>query len=92
MFIRKPFYNDFCFVFIFIFTNSLNKKNNKHIKGYGILIARKNISMMITYDERTKTIDGIGIDGNDKSKLCLLLSDGMDWTNELEHLLLLQEK
>lgn len=42
--------------------------------------------------EKTDSIDGIGVDPTDKTKLIITLMDGMDWTNELEHLLLLQEK
>lgn len=42
--------------------------------------------------ENTTSLDGVGVNSNDNSKLVLLLIDGMDWTNELEHLLLLQNK
>ncbi len=41
--------------------------------------------------ERTNTIDGIAYDEKDL-KLVLLLADGMDWHDEKNHLLLLQEK
>ena len=41
--------------------------------------------------EKTNTIDGIAYDENDL-KLVLLLADGMDWHDEKNHLLLLQEK
>ena len=42
--------------------------------------------------ESTDTIDGAGLSKDDKSKLTLLLADGMDWHDETKHLLLLQEK
>ena len=41
--------------------------------------------------EKTNTIDGIAYDEKDL-KLVLLLADGMDWHDEKNHLLLLQEK
>lgn len=41
--------------------------------------------------ERTNTIDGIAYNEKDL-KLVLLLADGMDWHDEKNHLLLLQEK
>lgn len=41
--------------------------------------------------EKTDTIDGVAFDENN-NKLVLLLADGMDWNNEYEHLVLLQEK
>lgn len=41
--------------------------------------------------EKTDTIDGVAFDENN-NKLVLLLADGMDWNNEYEHLILLQEK
>lgn len=41
--------------------------------------------------EKTSVLDGIAFDEKN-SKLILLLSDGMDWTNEYNHLILLQEK
>lgn len=41
--------------------------------------------------EKTNVLDGIAFDEKN-SKLILFLSDGMDWTNEYNHLILLQEK
>lgn len=43
------------------------------------------------YIERTNILDGIAFD-EENSKLILLLSDVMDWHDEYNHLMLLQEK
>ncbi|MBQ8678992.1 MAG: hypothetical protein IJ530_04430 [Treponema sp.] len=40
---------------------------------------------------QTKVIDGIAYDEESK-KICLLLSDHLDWSNEYDHLKLLQDK
>lgn len=37
-------------------------------------------------------IDGIGISIEDENKLILLITDHLDWTNEYEHLIQLQNK
>lgn len=42
--------------------------------------------------EKTNTIDGLAIDNENNKKLLMLLADGMDWSDEYNHLLLLQEK
>lgn len=42
--------------------------------------------------EKTNTIDGIAIDNENNKKLLMLLADGMDWSDEYNHLLLLEEK
>lgn len=41
--------------------------------------------------EKTNVLDSVGYD-EENSKLVLLLSDGMDWSDEARHLFLLQEK
>ena len=37
-------------------------------------------------------VDGIAISSDDDSRLILLITDHLDWTNEYEHLLQLQNK
>ena len=49
---------------------------------------RKDLRLNI---EKTNILDGIGFDEKN-SKLALLLADGMDWCDEYNHLMLLQEK
>ena len=41
--------------------------------------------------KETKMIDGLAYDEENK-RICLLLSDHLDWNNEYEHLKLLQDK
>lgn len=41
--------------------------------------------------EELNAVDGLGV-SDDKKKLALLISDHLDWNNEYEHLILLQDK
>jgi hypothetical protein len=42
--------------------------------------------------EDKNNIDGIAISKDDEQKLMLLVTDHLDWQNEYEHLILLQDK
>ena len=53
---------------------------------------RKKEKDIILNLERPNTIDVAALDKDDQTKLLLILADGMDWHDEANHLLLLQEK
>ena len=57
----------------------------------GLFTKFKNNNNELLNIEKTNVIDGISYDEKN-SKLILLLTDGMDWHNEYNHLILLQEK